>query len=251
MTEEGKQKNNSSSKSKNKDRGYQRGVRKRHLDERLKVLYQRALMIERELHAIDAGRFYRVCIFGSARIKPDSKEYDDVFTLARYLAWEGIDILTGGGPGLMEAANKGGTMGRGEKNSKSLSFGLSVELPYEPDDNKHLDVKRHHLRFSSRLDDFMRLSHAVIATPGGIGTLLEVFFTWQLLQVKHISPRPFVLLDKSYWDGLIDWVREVPLSRKLLNPADLHFIKVVDTPEDAFEIISEHHQLFRKLKKTE
>ncbi len=158
------------------------------------------------------------------------------------LAWENIDILTGGGPGLMEAANKGAKLGQEEKDSKSLSFGLSIELDFEPEPNSHLDVKRHHHKFSSRLDDFMRLSDSVIVTPGGIGTLLELFFSWQLIQVRHISTRPIVLMDLSFWTGLIDWMKEIVLGRGLVSAKDFDCIKIVDTPEEVFEIIAEHHK---------
>lgn len=224
----------------------QRKRQRKHLDERLKVLYQRAIIIEDELKKLSDPRFYRVCIFGSARIKPDDIEYQEVYQLARLLAWESIDVLTGGGPGLMEAANKGATLGRGEKNTKSMSYGLSIELEWEPEPNSHLDVKRHHHRFSSRLDDFMRLSNAVIATPGGIGTLLEVYFAWQLIQVKHLPARPIVLMDRDYWSGLIDWMKEVPLKRGLISSHDFDNISVVDSPEDVFEIISKHHREYLK-----
>ena len=161
-----------------------RGTLRKHLDERLSALYRRTMLIEKELRALEDNRFYRTCIFGSARIKPETKDYNDVFTLARCLAWQNIDILTGGGPGLMEAANKGAKLGQQEKNSRSMSFGISIELDFEPVPNSHLDVKRHHHKFSSRLDDFMRLSHSIIVTPGGIGTLLELYFSWQLIQVN-------------------------------------------------------------------
>jgi uncharacterized protein (TIGR00730 family) len=222
-----------------------RGELRRHLDERLRLLYQRAMVIENELRKLDEDRFYRTCIFGSARIKQDTPQYAEVFAVARYLAWEGIDVLTGGGPGLMEAANKGAKLGREEKKTQSLSYGLSIQLEFEPEPNKHLDIKRHHHKFSSRLDDFMRLSHSVVCTPGGIGTLLEFFFVWQLIQVKHAAPRPIVLLEKAFWEGIIDWMRKEPLARGLMGEKDFNCIHIVDTPEEAFEIISAHHQEFR------
>lgn len=222
-----------------------RGERRKHLDERLRLLYQRAMLIENELRKLDEDRFYRVCIFGSARIKPDTKQYADCFALARYFGWEGIDVLTGGGPGLMEAANKGARLGREEKQSKSLSYGLSIQLEFEPEPNRHLDIKRHHHKFSSRLDDFIRLSHSVVCTPGGIGTLLEFFFVWQLIQVKHTTPRPIVLLEKAFWGGIIEWLKAIPLERGLMGEKDFDFIHIVDTPEEVFEIISGHHQEFR------
>jgi uncharacterized protein (TIGR00730 family) len=203
------------------------------------------MVIEEQLRKLDEGRFYRVCIFGSARIKPETKQYSDVFEVARFLAWEGIDVLTGGGPGLMEAANKGARLGREEKKSQSLSYGLSIQLEFEPEPNRHLDIKRHHHKFSSRLDDFIRLSHSVVCTPGGIGTLLEFFFVWQLIQVKHATPRPIVLLERKFWQGLLDWMREVPLARGLLGEKDFGVIYLADTPEEVFEIISKHHQEYR------
>jgi len=225
-----------------------RGERRKHLDERLRLLYQRAMLIEDELRKLDEDRFYRVCIFGSARIKPDTKQYTDVYELARYMSWEGIDVLTGGGPGLMEAANMGARLGREEKQTKSLSYGLSIQLEFEPEPNKHLDIKRHHHKFSSRLDDFIRLSNSVVCTPGGIGTLLEFFFVWQLIQVKHATPRPIVLLERKFWEGVLDWMRKEPLARGLLGEKDFSVIHVADTPEEAFDIISRHHQEFRARK---
>jgi uncharacterized protein (TIGR00730 family) len=219
-------------------------VRRKHLDERLRSLYQRATVIENELLQLEDYRFYRACIFGSARLQPASKEYQDVVALARYLAWQNVDILTGGGPGLMEAANKGAQLGKEEKKSRSRSFGISIELEFEPTPNLHLDVKRHHHKFSSRLDDFMRLSHCVVATPGGIGTLLELYFAWQLVQVKHMTMRPIILLDSSYWTGVIAWMKEVPLQRGLISAKDFDCISIVDSPEEVVEIISADHKKF-------
>ena len=135
--------------------------------------------------------FFRVSIFGSARLQPDSPLYKEVHDLAYNLALKGVDVVTGGGPGLMDAANKGAKDG----GKKTRSIGLPIQLPHETTTNAHLDVKRHHKRFSSRLDEFMRISHAVVVTPGGIGTLLELFYTWQLIQVGHINPRPILLLN--------------------------------------------------------
>lgn len=218
-----------------------KGLKRKHLDKRLEALHKRAMLIEGQLRELESGH-YRTCIFGSARTKPEDIEYKDVFDLARMLAWEGIDVLTGGGPGLMEAANQGAKLGQEEKNTKSLSFGLSIQLDFEPEPNTHLDIKRHHYRFSSRLDDFMRLSDSIIATPGGIGTLLEVYFSWQLIQVRHMTMRPIVLLDEDYWSGIIKWMKEVPLKRGLVSPKDFDCITIVDTPEEAFEVISKHHK---------
>jgi uncharacterized protein (TIGR00730 family) len=223
-----------------------RGERRKHLDERLRSLYKRAMLIEQELRDLEENRFYRVCIFGSARIEPETKAYLDVVQLARQLAGEGIDILTGGGPGLMEAANLGAKLGREDKQSRSLSYGISIQLDFEPVPNSHLDVKRHHHKFSSRLDDFMRLSHSIVVTPGGIGTLLELYFSWQLIQVRHLSPRPIVLLDRDFWTGVMQWMRDVPLARGLISPKDFDSITIADSPEEAADLIVKHHKQFRE-----
>jgi hypothetical protein len=223
--------------------------RRKYLDRRLRYLTRRIMSIEEELKSLEEHNFYRVCIFGSARIKPDTPLYDNVVQLASMIAGEGIDILTGGGPGLMEAANRGAIEGRAASStSKSRSFGISIELDFEPIPNKHLDVKRHHHKFSSRLDDFMRLSHSVIITPGGIGTVLELYFAWQLIQVGHISPRPIVLLDREYWDGLLTWMRDHTLARGLVSASDFDGIASVDTPEEAHSLIAEHYRIFRQKK---
>jgi uncharacterized protein (TIGR00730 family) len=221
-----------------------RSVRRKHLDSRLQSLYQRAMLLEKALIELEDNRFYRTCIFGSARIKPDTEAYNEVFLLARLLSWEGIDVLTGGGPGLMDAANRGAQLGKQEKKTKTLSYGISIRGGFEREANTHIDVKRHHQKFSSRLDDFMRLSHSVVITPGGVGTLLELFFTWQLIQVKHIPARPIVFLDKKFWSGILSWLREVPLARGLIGPADFDCISIADSPEEVAKIISAHHREF-------
>lgn len=227
-------------------RAFSRGQRRRHLDERLKMLHQRVIIIEDELRKLEENRFYRTCIFGSARIKPETPAYNHVIELARLLASDGIDILTGGGPGLMEAANKGAKAGKAASRNKGLSLGLTIQLEWEPEPNHHLDVKRHHMRFSSRLDDFMRLSHSIIITPGGIGTVLELFFAWQLIQVKHLEPRPLVFLGKDFWSGLVEWLKSKPLADGLVSAKDFDHIQIVDSPREAYEIIAGHHQVFRQ-----
>ncbi len=226
-----------------------RSVRRKHLDSRLQSLYQRAVILEKALIDLEENRFYRTCVFGSARIKPDTVAYNEVYQLARLLACEGVDVLTGGGPGLMDAANKGAQQGREDKKTKTLSYGISIRGGFERETNTHIDVKRHHQKFSSRLDDFMRLSQSVVITPGGIGTLLELFFTWQLIQVKHISYRPIVFLNKKFWSGVIDWMRAVPLANELMSPHDFDCISIVDTPEEVAAIIAAHHREFLEKNK--
>ena len=171
--------------------------------------------------------YFRVSIFGSARIKPETDDYKQVYKLAKQLVKNKVDIVTGGGPGLMEAAN----LGAKDVKSKSKSFGLHIDLPFETSPNKHLDITYHHKRFSSRLDEFMRISHAVIVTPGGIGTVLELLYTWQLIQVNHISKRPVILLG-DMWNGLIEWMKSEPLKKRLMDGSDFDHIKVVQNIDD-------------------
>ena len=184
--------------------------------------------------------FYRVSIFGSARIKPDTKEYKGVYTLAKELAENGADIVTGGGPGLMEAANAGVKKG---SSSKSKSFGIRIDLPFEATPNEHLDIKFYHKRFSSRLDEFMRISHAVVVTPGGIGTLLELLYTWQLIQVNHISSRPIILVG-DMWNGFFDWIKSEPLKAQLLDKADLDNIIIVKNVHEVTKLLKPEIKAF-------
>ena len=176
--------------------------------------------------------YYRVSIFGSARIKPNTEEYMEVYDLAKKLAKNNADIVTGGGPGLMEAANAGAKDG----SSKSKSFGLHVDLPFETSPNEHLDITYHHKRFSSRLDEFMRISHAVIVTPGGIGTILELLYTWQLIQVSHISERPIILVGKM-WTGLLEWMDSEPLNKQLIDKSDFNNIKIVQNVDEVIVLL--------------
>lgn len=190
--------------------------------------------------------FFRVCIFGSARISSSSPFYGQVYDLAKELAQRGIDIVTGGGPGLMEAANKGAKDGC----NLSRSIGLPIELPFETDANSHLDVKHHHKRFSSRLDEFMRISHAVVITAGGIGTLLEMFYTWQLMQVGHIKQRPLILLGKDIWSGLLRWLEKEPLRLELMAAKDFSMIKICDSVEEVLKCLEPEILRFRAEQQT-
>ena len=176
--------------------------------------------------------YFRVSIFGSARIKPKTEEYMEVYDLAKKLSKNNADIVTGGGPGLMEAANAGAKDG----SSKSKSFGLHVDLPFETTPNEHLDITYHHKRFSSRLDEFMRISHAVIVTPGGIGTILELLYTWQLIQVSHISERPIILVGKM-WTGLLEWMKSEPLNKQLIDKSDFNNIKIVQNVDEVIILL--------------
>lgn len=210
--------------------------------ERLRRTIEEYIQLDAQLRAMENTNF-RVCIFGSARIKPHDPVYHGVFRLAQGLSQRGIDVITGGGPGLMEAANRGV---RAAKRRRSQSFGLPLDLPtlVEPA-NRHLDTRSAHRRFSSRLDEFVRLSHAVVVAPGGIGTLLELFYLWQLLQLEAIEPRPLLLLGREYWEGLLEWIRSSPVAEGLMGAQDLEHAEVVDTPEEALTVLEEWHAEFR------
>ena len=220
-------------------------VRRIRLTKSLNALRERTRLIEMELAEYTTTHF-RVCIFGSARIKPDDSLYRLTEQLAYLLGSKGIDVLTGGGHGLMGAANEGLIRGREEFGTGSKSIGISVDLNRFESLNDHLDIKHHHKKFSSRLDDFMRLSSCVVATPGGVGTLLEIYYTWQLLQLGHLSERPLILVNKKFWEGLIEWMKSSQLKNNLMSEKDFRFIHFVDTPEAAMEIISKEHKKFKQ-----
>jgi uncharacterized protein (TIGR00730 family) len=210
--------------------------------EQIQETLERYFKLEAELKVLEKDRF-RVCIFGSARIRPEDPTYQTVYRMARMLTDLGIDIVTGGGPGLMEAANRAV---RDAANGDSRSIGLPIHLPHSRElANKHLDIKSEHKRFSSRLDEFMRLSHAVIVAPGGIGTILELMYVWQLIQVRMIEPRPVVLLDRSLWEGFLTWMRDEILRRGFISPGDMDWIHCVDAPEEALGFVREELEKFR------
>ena len=190
---------------------------------------QRPLNPEEELYI----KHFRVAIFGSARIGKGDSVYNEVTELAKIIAENGIDIVTGGGPGLMEAANLGERL---SNNTNSKSIGLTIQLPTEAKGNRHLDIKKHFQKFSSRLDHFMTLSNVVIVMPGGIGTCLELFYTWQLTQVHHIEPIPIILYGEM-WNELLEWVKKWPLKEKLMNQGDMDHIFCVKSNEEALNII--------------
>ncbi len=176
---------------------------------------------------------FRVAIFGSARIKRDDEIYKQVRDLAHAIGKQDIDLVTGGGPGLMEAANFGHSMAQ---NGDARSIGLTIDLPMEAHANKHLDLKKHFHKFSSRLDTFLELSDVAIVVPGGIGTCLELFYTWQLAQVKHTANTPIILLGEM-WHELIKWVQKYPLKEGLISPHDLDNIFCANNNEEALELI--------------
>ena len=210
--------------------------------QQIQTTLERYFALEAELKQLEKDRF-RICIFGSARIRPEHPVYQTVYELTRLLTELRIDVVTGGGPGLMEAANRAV---RDVANEESQSIGVTIHLPRSQElANKHLDIKSEHKRFSSRLDEFMRLSHAVIVAPGGIGTLLELLYVWQLIQVGMIERRAVVLLDRSLWEGLLAWMRQELLGRRYVSPGDFDWIHCVDTPQEALTFVKAELEKFR------
>lgn len=180
---------------------------------------------------------YRVAIFGSARAQPGSFVYDEVKRTAAAFAALGCDIVTGGGPGLMQAANEGaasaGAVG---------SMGIRIELPFEQDVNPFVEEAFEHETFFTRLHHFVIASDAFVVVPGGIGTVLEMLLVWQLLQVRHAENVPLILVGKM-WKGLVDWARTSMLDPRLAlaNPDDFRIPVCVDTADEAIAIVTDLH----------
>ena len=182
---------------------------------------------------------YRVTIFGSARAKPGTVAYEETKRAAKALAALGCDIITGGGPGLMQAANEG--VGTAADGSKSL--GIRVDLPFEQEVNPFVELAFEHKTFFTRLHHFVLASDAFIVAPGGIGTVLETMMIWQLLQVRHLDKTPLILVGKL-WPPLVQWVRDSMLSFEtpLINAEDVDIPICVDSADEAIAIIRKHRQ---------
>jgi uncharacterized protein (TIGR00730 family) len=181
---------------------------------------------------------YRVAIFGSARARPGTFVYDEVKRAAAAFAALGCDIVTGGGPGLMQAANEGASLA-----GAPGSVGIRVELPFEQDVNPFVVQAYEHETFFTRLQHFVIASDAFVVVPGGIGTVLEMLMIWQLLQVRHVDNVPLILVGKM-WKGLVDWARESMLDERLAlaSAKDLDIPRCVDTADEAIAVIRELHR---------
>lgn len=186
---------------------------------------------------------FRVTVFGSARIKPADPIYSDVYNLAYQIGQLGVDLITGGGPGLMEAASKGHHAGK--VGPKAQTIGLNIRLPFEQKPNPSLDFLENHNTFSTRLDRFTLLESIVIVTDGGIGTCLELFFTWQLLQVEHRRKMPIILVGEM-WKELIDWMKKWPLAKNYMSPEDLNYVFIAKNCEEALSIVKTSKMAFDK-----
>ena len=183
---------------------------------------------------------FRVTIFGSARAKPGTYVYDEVKRVAADLAEMGCDIITGGGPGLMQAANEGAAAANAPERNRSV--GIRVDLPFEQEANPFVEQAFEHKTFFTRLHHFVLTSDAFVVAPGGIGTVLELTMIWQLLQVRHVHNVPLILVGKM-WADLVDWARTHLLTSQppLANPEDMTIPRCVNTADEAVALIREHH----------
>jgi uncharacterized protein (TIGR00730 family) len=186
---------------------------------------------------------FRVVIFGSARIVRGDEIWSTIYELAKQIAEEGMDLVTGGGPGLMDAASEGHYAGDPDKKTVQ-SIGLQIQLPREQRSAHHLDIKREFSQFSERLDNFMELANIVVVAPGGVGTTLELFYTWQLLQVKMIRDIPIILLG-DMWRDFLRWITKWPLQHQFLKQKDVNLLYLAKNWSEAFEIIKRTHNEFK------
>ncbi|MGH9776782.1 MAG: LOG family protein [Candidatus Acidiferrales bacterium] len=187
--------------------------------------------------------FYRVTIFGSSRVRRGSPLYKKVRRLAAELSAMGCDIVTGAGPGLMEAANEGVRLGDPQRRVRS--YGLAIQLPHEQEPNPFVERAFMHRTFFTRLHHFVLLSSAFVVVPGGIGTTLETMLIWQLLQVRHAYDTPLVLVG-DMWQELVRWARRHMTSHEqhLASERELAIPTCVRTIEEAIEAIRRHHLKF-------
>ena len=184
---------------------------------------------------------YRVTIFGSARAKAGTFGYEETKRVAAALAELGCDIITGGGPGLMQAANEGAATAP----DRAQSVGIRVDLPFEQEINAFVTQTFEHRTFFTRLHQFVLASDAFIVAPVGIGTVLETMMIWQLLQVRHLENTPLILVGKM-WPGLIEWARSSMLSADppLANLDDMTIPRCAANVDEAIALIREHHRIW-------
>ena len=172
-----------------------------------------------------------VSIFGSARVQPEDPIYEKTVEIARKLAESGFNIITGGGPGVMEAGNKGASEGG------AISVGLNIQLPMEQDPNSYANRKLEFKYFFIRKVMFLRYAQAYVGMPGGFGTLDEIFEALTLIQTKRIRPFPVILVGSDYWGELWNWTKETLLKRGFISHEDLELAMILDEPDEVVKTI--------------
>jgi len=184
---------------------------------------------------------FAVSIFGSARVKPDTPYYQAAQTIAEVLASNGYSIISGGGPGVMEAANKGAWL------KKAPSIGLNIQLPTEQRPNNYQNIALEFRYFFARKVMFVKYSIGYVCLPGGFGTLDEFFEALTLMQTHKIHPMPLILFGSEYWSGLLDWLKKTLLGNNLIEAQELNYISLTDDPLEVIDIMNRHREW--KLKK--
>jgi uncharacterized protein (TIGR00730 family) len=177
-----------------------------------------------------------VSIFGSARTPPDHAYYMLTEEIARKLSDAGFSVISGGGPGIMEAANKGAYFGR------SPSVGLNIQLPHEQSANPYQDISQTFQHFFARKVMFVKFAAAYVFMPGGFGTLDELFEALTLVQTKKIASIPIILVGSKFWAGLRDWVRAALIAEGMIAPEDIDLMRVIDEPRDVVDAIFAHYE---------
>ncbi len=172
-----------------------------------------------------------VTIFGSARCKKGDPLYEKAYDLTKLLAANGFNIITGGGPGVMEAAN------RGAKEGGAKSVGINIELPYEQKPNPYSNIRLSFRYFFIRKVMFLKYGMAYVVMPGGFGTLDEFFEAITLVQTKKMRPFPIILVDSSYWNGLLEWMKTNMLDQGKITAEDINIFKVMDDPKEIVDYI--------------
>lgn len=178
-----------------------------------------------------------VSILGSARASSDSKNYKDTENIAKLLVKAGFGVITGGGPGLMEAGNKGATEAGGE------SIGLHIHLPHEQSCNPYVKTRLNFRYFFIRKLMFVKYAKAYIVMPGGLGTIDEFSEAFVLAQTHRIKPLPIILYDSSFWGGLVDWIKDRMVKEGYINEVELDLFTIKDTPEEVVDYIRQHASL--------
>ncbi|MBT3253494.1 MAG: TIGR00730 family Rossman fold protein [Candidatus Marinimicrobia bacterium] len=183
-----------------------------------------------------------VTVFGSARTKPDDPYYEIAHQLGTFLAQEGLSVITGGGPGIMEATNKGA------KEVGGASAGVGIELPFEASNNAYIDSDKNitFRYFFVRKLMFLKYSQAFVAFPGGLGTLDELFESLTLSQTGKTPKFPIILVGRDYWSGLVDWLHDKALAQGYVGADDLELFRVVDSAEEVMDSITGFFAKFRK-----
>ena len=183
-----------------------------------------------------AGVRPAVSIFGSARVKPDSPYYQMTERIARLLSDAGFSVISGGGPGVMEAANKGAYAG------KSPSIGLNIQLPLEQQSNPYQDISQSFRHFFARKYMFVRFASAYVVMPGGFGTLDELLEALTLIQTAKTPRMPIILVGDGFWNGLVDWFRDRLVTEGMINPEDMNLIQIIEEPEAIVAAIFKHYE---------